>query len=408
LVATIFLVLGSKRAKPDIPLFRACLFALFVLLLAVGLFRQGQSGFVFSEGSAMVQVSVLVVVSLFAVLTLMQRLSKPNERLVAIAVGLAPVVFVATNIGLDMLGIEPPASGVSEAVPPAQLLSFLGLTIDRSAFPLSRSYNNFGVIAGASLAVSLVLTRDGERLTRSAGVLGAVLSVYALLRVDTRAALLFAVLAAAACTVTPATFRRSIAWVPLLIPVSAFIVLTITSLLGSTAFGGELTRTRGSDLASASGREFVWYPVLTFLQQENPWFGFGAFGHVVSGVSGGYAARFGGRPDALLISTHNFGLQTILDVGYVGLVVVVALLVLSLRNSALGSPTVESFPDAAICAALLFFVLAGFSEATPTLYAPEAFFAWVPMVIWGLRNRERIDARDPVPGGRSTVRREPA
>ena len=109
---------------------------------------------------------------------------------------------------------------------------------------------------------------------------------------------------------------------------------------------------------------------LVHVTPESLWAGYGAFGHVISGVSVAYAYRFPGQGIAALVSTHSFAFSTLLDTGWIGLLVVVALLTITLSGLASQVEKSQSVAATAVLAVLVYFTLAGFTESTPTIYGP--------------------------------------
>ena len=96
-------------------------------------------------------------------------------------------------------------------------------------------------------------------------------------------------------------------------------------------------------------------------------------------------------------TTHNFVLQTILDLRYIGLVVMIWLLVLALSNL-LRAITVANPSPAALCLAamLLYFTAIGVTEGAPSIYYEDSLFAWLLVVAVALRRDLPTRSNPPI------------
>jgi O-antigen ligase len=131
-----------------------------------------------------------------------------------------------------------------------------------------------------------------------------------------------------------------------------------------------LNRNSGNGtFATATGRSKIWSIVVQFLSHPHAedLIGYGAYGQVRSGVGYQYAYLFSYTEHPEFANVHSVALQTILDMGYIGLALFLIFLVVAI-NSARSSYQRSHTPEsAALLAALVALSLFGASEALPGL-----------------------------------------
>jgi O-antigen ligase len=158
---------------------------------------------------------------------------------------------------------------------------------------------------------------------------------------------------------------------------SPALVIGGLGLLANSNVVQLLSRQRG-DFSTATNRLHIWEPVWSYLQHPSldMLYGFGANGHITSGVSRTYGYLFAGTVDPTSYTTHNVVLQTALDVGYLGVVV---FLVLVVRSLALLQRSTEPVGTAAF-AILTILLLSGMTEAQPSYRFMDTFGAFLLLV----------------------------
>jgi hypothetical protein len=286
----------------------------------------------------------------------------------------APVVFVAANVVLHVLGVSPAGELSADSGQPATMLGLLGVPTDRVVFPMSGGLNGVGPTAAAALVIcaTFVLRRTQVKLA----ILGALVSLYVILAIDSRGALLFGALAFALVTIAPRARKRGLGWVAILLPVLPVVLVLALTGLAETDAGTKLDRGASEGLSTGTGRTVVWGQVASVLTKPRieHLVGYGQNGQVTSGASLGYAYLFRNEPDPLSRSAHSVVLQTVLDVGWIGLLclIVLAKTVLSRLGRRAGD---------ASCVALLTGTLAlfliGIVQSDPTPAHPDSFAFWV-------------------------------
>ena len=294
-----------------------------------------------------------------------------DERLTAVL--LAPAVYAVVNLLLSLAGMQNPVSAGATAGGQDQLLGFVGVGGGRQVFPLTTSINLYSIVASASVAGLVVMRlRSPERLPRAVAWLGIVVCLYELLAGDSRATL-----AVTVAVIALFLLRRRFAGasgVAAVIPFFPLIIVGALDLLANTGIADLLGRGGNfGSVASGTGRVYIWkgtWEVLRHFELQHL-IGWGAAGQIPSGASIHYAFVFAGQPLAYTVFTHDVVLQTILDEGYIGLAILVAVIwrtFLLLGRHVRREP---ASPAAALIAMLLVIVLSGATEVSPSYYSEE-------------------------------------
>jgi O-antigen ligase len=356
----------------------AILLGAFVVLLWVALVRGALQGVYGTVTSAAVEGLTFTTLAGFGLILFATARNDAETRQRLVACALAPGVYLLANVALRLVGVESAAiydpSRASVALnQPAQILGLLGIGGLRVQFPLANSINNFGVVAATGLAASVVLWFQVRDVSRMMLVPVGAACLAGLLLGDSRGSFVIAVVVTIAALVTYRIFR--FAWaIALLIPMSPLIVIAVLKLMAGAS--SLLSRNPG-DLASASGRVFIWQGAeraIEFLSLESL-IGFGAGGQITSGASINYAYMF---PPAIGASApaHNVALQMLFDLGYVGLGLFVLLTAMIMRRLYWASRDLGGSATA-LLVALIVPLLAGFTEVTPSFYAQETLVCFL-------------------------------
>lgn len=283
----------------------------------------------------------------------------------------APGTYVALNVGLHLGGFTAPATlTILNVGTPAQLLGLVGIHSTRVLFPFANGINNFGDIAGVALAASAVLAIRSKGQRRQFAALLLMTSMYALFATDARGALLFSI--GAIILVLLWGHRRRLSNVAVVIPFTTVIITFVLGVLANTDLVNILSR-NGDNLITATNRTVIWHAVLHVLSHPSltQLYGYGANGQISSGASLGYDFLFAGSSHPGQYTAHNFMLQTVLDIGYAGLLIFVLLLYLTGRRLHQMIVIWQLVPARALLGALVFLVFAGATDSTPTIYTPE-------------------------------------
>jgi O-antigen ligase len=225
-----------------------------------------------------------------------------------------------------------------------------------------------GEAAALSLVICAVLMARSQGKLRLAAMVGFPLSVTAILLTDSRGPLAYGLAAIALLVFVPRRARRVLAFIPLLLPVAPAIILFVLRQLGSVTEVFNRNAGNGS-FVTATGRSKIWSIVVQFLSHPHAedLIGYGAYGQVRSGVGYQYAYLFSYDEHPEFSNVHSIALQTILDMGYLGLALFLFFLVVAVNSARRSYQATRAPESAALLAALLALSLFGSSEALPGL-----------------------------------------
>jgi hypothetical protein len=357
--------------------------------LALGLLYAGSVGLEVIRGSKAgvygsainaYQLAVLFLgLVVFAYMAINRASSEVQRERRLIALALAPGVYVTLNVLLWAAGISSPAAdapgGGSVALgDPSSTLAAVGIHVGRVEFPMANSINLFGVAAaGGFAAIGVMLVRRSPHVPRRLALLLAAGCLAGLLLGDSRGSLLIAI-AVVLWFVFSARIRAA-SGVAVLVPVLPLLLLTVLGLVAGTAFDTSLSRSGSGDLATGTNRLYIWqgaWDVIKHPAVDAVW-GWGAGGQITSGASLNYAYLFTGVADPTTMPAHSLVLQTLLDGGYIGLLILLAVLASSITSLARITRARPRSGSGPLLASVVTIVLAGTTEVAPTYYAQEAF-----------------------------------
>lgn len=379
LIALLGVCALPRILKPTVPLAAyAPLVFLYFALVLVAFIRAESLNLVVIWGSFLVFASAVI-------LTANER-ELPRLRN---AIALSPAVFVAANVALLAVGV---GAGDSIGDGSAVVLELLGFDANRTLFPMAFGYADFGGAACLGLVGTLMMQRQARGIVqRSVLLVGSLVCVYGLMAVDVRGAFIAVLLSGAVVLLAGPGMRRSLALVALAIPVTAVLATAAVGAVAQTSDALSLNRA-GTDPSTLSGRTYIW-DVTTdrlgnadFDQIIGDTVGYGAFGPATEGVSQEYAAFLPSNTDAQTGSTHNFAYQTVFDIGYLGLLVVVALFACTISRLA-NQP--RSAGSDALLAMVLAMVGLGVVDISPSYAAPQVFAVWLMILLVAARGKPR-------------------
>ncbi len=350
---------------------------LYAADVSLALIRGAQDGAYVNMTSAAGKIVLYLTIILFGMVavTSARDTAERNERLLAIV--LAPVIYVVLNLVLASGGVQNPVPAGATAGTQDQLLSFVGVAGVRQQYPLSTSINLYSIVASSSVAGLLVLRlRVPEALPRFVVWPAVLICLYEVITGDSRATLAIALIVVLVFAV-----RRRFAgapWIAFVMPFFPLIVIGALELVSSSGIASLLSRSGNGQsnfdsFSTGTGRVYLWrgaWQVIEHFRLQDV-IGWGAAGQIPSGASTHYAFVFPTNPLNYTIFTHDVALQTILDEGYIGLLILVFLIwrtfVLLRRHLRLDPRS----PAAALVAMLLVIILSGATEVSPTYYSEE-------------------------------------
>jgi O-antigen ligase len=347
---------------------------LYAALIAIALFRGADARVYGTTTSALIQSATYLLFVAFGIIliTTARNTRERNERLVAIA--LAPAAYVVINAVMNLAGLQNSEPNGSTAGTPAEILRLFGISAGRERFPLATSINLFSIIVAAAL-VSIVILRFRTSSLTSRTIVGTTISacIYCLLLGDSRAALL---IAGIVILIFALKFRIPAIGVGGIVPLLPLAIIGLIALVDSTNVGSALSRGsgQGQEVATATGRLYIWKGSWEVLKHFNiqELYGWGAAGHVTSGAYLRYLPYFGYNSSDTSLFTHDIVLQTLFDMGIIGLVVLVVAVWSTWRALQSYIYTDSQSPAIALMAILLVIILSGGTEVSPTYYSQEA------------------------------------
>jgi hypothetical protein len=240
--------------------------------------------------------------------------------------------------------------------------------------------NGIAPTAVAALLISITLVRRRDQCKLA--IAGTVLSLYVILVIDSRGALLFAVLALMIVALVPWARGRGgiVGWFGLAMPVLPVILALALTNLANTDIGTSLNRQGAEDIGSGTGRTIVWEEVMSVVARPSfdNVIGYGRAGQSTSGASVGYAYLFRSESNPLTPSAHNAVLQAALDIGWIGVLCLAVLVAVVL--SRLARHADDDALYAALGHATLGLALIGIVQAALTPTHLDGFAFWVLVV----------------------------
>lgn len=345
----------------------------FICLLAAAMFRGAVGGVWRDSASVVVWSAVYASVAVFGALLMTTARTKQERDVRMRAVLLAPGVYVLANILLQSAPVTFPTTSLAAGTE----ATLLGGGFERVQFPISSGVNSMGAIAAVGLICATGLTwRHWRSWPLTVPLMLA--SIYAMAVSDSRFAIAVAVAGLAAL---PLLRRIQAArGLALLLPLSPLLMILLLGWLSENGVGASLSREGGS-FATGTGRTEIWMAVwdhgLSSFNLRDV-IGYGTSGQVPSGIYPYYAQVFDGSQE--IFGVHNVYLQTIVDLGYAGLVLLVAALVLAIGSLA----RFELGQIAAL--GLVAMMLCGITEALPVSF-PDTMVIFLLLATAGLVRR---------------------
>jgi hypothetical protein len=315
---------------------------------------------------------MLTIVTAFAFCALLAPADTVTRRRRLLCALFAPVSFAALNLGLYTVGFHFPTaqSEIEQKANngSAQLLGLIGIHTTRVTFPLTPGLNGAGEAAALALVICAVLLRRSRGSLRWISLLGVLVGLSSVLLTDSRGPLAYALGVLIIMIFLPRRFLRVVAVIPLALPLTPAIILFVVGHLGSVSESLNRNGGKGS-FSTATGRSTIWSFVTQFLSHPHAedLIGYGAYGQVRSGVAYQYAYLFSYKANPAFTSVHNIALQTILDMGYIGLALFLIFLVAAINSARISYQRLSAPESGALLAALIALSLFGASEALPGL-----------------------------------------
>jgi O-antigen ligase len=366
-------------------------------LTAITVVRGSQAGVYGSLSRAMSEGASYVLVVVFAALLITSARDELERRQRLAAVALAPAVYGLANALLYIGGIQSTTAGDPNFIglgtyQQAALLQHFGISIARVQFPLATGVTTAGVVAGAGLASCVILGRSRAIDWRLLAPLAAG-CVFCLLWSDARTAI--AVMALVTLFLLWNQRLAGARWISLLIP-----GLPIFVMAGIGVLNGPLSSVIGrsqNDVSTLDGRTHIWDTAWSVLLHPSltQVFGWGANGHISSGLSLHYAYLFGGTTDPWRNTTHDLIIQTIFDAGYLGVGLLVWVVFVAVGGLARYAKYDNTATIPALAAVLLICCINGVTEVSPSYISQDSLIA-VLVVMGAAASLPRVRQSRPI------------
>jgi O-antigen ligase len=359
------------------------LFGLYCCFLSFAYLRTAISG-VMPVSTVLGNWLIWITIALFS-LTLFGRITDEKtvyryRRGIFIAFG----IYVLLNVGLHFSGFRSPEILYTRPFGAALLTNF-GIATSRVIFPTASGINSFGTMMGALLVASLatVKIKATPRFDKLIALFGGSSSLIIMLLTDSRGALAFSAVTIFLIIFLPKKMFPTLKWIPFLtplIPIGLYIFLNLLPV----SITSYLSRSQ-NDISNMSNRITIWQTItsdLATLKPEHLW-GYGYRGQVVSEVSRQYASLFSAYLSDEVASAHNFLLQSILEVGYIGTIIFLILLSLLIKRlSILAYQSKFDHTPMFMLFILIYYILMGTTEAIFSTDFQEAFTIFL-LILFG-------------------------
>jgi len=292
--------------------------------------------------------------------------------------GVAAYIMVNFFLYLSNFGDTIPGS--------ALMLGLLGVQHERVQFPIAAGLNNYAILCGAGFVYSIAFLKQHDFIfSRLYFLIVAIVAMISILLVDSRGALFFAFITAFSIIAFSATVWKRVYLVVVVVPlIPVLMYYALSSILSTGSPVATDLFVRSTYLADpGSGREIVWFAALDHLIDFNfsHLFGYGLYGQATSGIANFYDELFPLSDSPALITLHNFSLQMIFDVGYVGLGITLLYIFLLMKGLSKKVESKQQFEYFWRLTILVYLLLMGSTEAVPSLYFADVFLIFVIAVI---------------------------
>jgi O-antigen ligase len=283
-------------------------------------------------------------------------------------------IYMSLNLIWYVIGIQ--SVNVDDIfIGEALLLKQFGFTTERVRFIFASGINSYGALIGIVLTVSMIGIFLGKS-RRPIFLLCLVLSIITLLLTDTRAGILFAIISFVFVSIV---FKKGLTHLGYLIPAGSIfgpiLLIAVLVWLSDSGIATYLSRSN-DDISTGNSRAIIWGLALSEFSEFKALehlFGYGEYGHYESGVSSLWASIFNRWDNADLIHPHNAIISVLLDYGYLGVLVYIALFFRMTRN------VIFMYRSSTIAASMLmgtltYLILIGITESIFGMYYQNAFY----------------------------------
>ncbi|NMB55526.1 MAG: O-antigen ligase family protein [Leptolinea sp.] len=293
------------------------------------------------------------------------------------------IVYVLVNVLANFLGLTNQEE-LYVTSRPAVMLQFFGISTNRVLFPLASGINTFGIVAGAAICISIILVVNStQRKDRVFGTIGLISGVYAILLTDCRGGLFFSAVTIFTAVIFPNRYLKTFRWLPLIAPFLPFLYIFIQENIPFWVIQGLLRTPFLGNVDILSGRGTIWKTIIDHYSnfQFIHLFGYGYHGEVISGLSQEYSYLFTNFINSDWITVHNYFLQTLLEIGYLGLILMVWFITtITTRLAKMVTANPRDNSAKILFYLMFYFILAGTTETVLSTYHLELFFIFLLII----------------------------
>jgi len=299
----------------------------YLILISIALFRTiGVSErFTFFMMSGRFLTIILIVVATYYIFYVYAANGQLDRAWLLITLGIG--IYVVVNIAGAVIGIENPFFETLFLVKTDTVLSFWDTSV---FFPFSANHGSFSIEAGllGSLAIAQLLQPRSRN--KFVYVLFLLLSTGAIVAANRRTPFVALTIVAAAGIAWKKVGSKLILPIFVILLILPIFLTYVDTLSWLEDFHVNLSllsrRGRLSELSTFNSRTMIWGHAFDELKRLKAihFVGFGAFGHVTSGLCYKYA-RMWSEPELILL--HNTYLQYLIDFGYIGLLIFLAMII---------------------------------------------------------------------------------
>ena len=391
------LYVGSVVNKNDF-----LLYGFFVLLLVVSMFRSNMptATIVGNTNDA----AVLVLLNLYGYVCFSYLFRRYEDISVARFVLLGPVIIFVLAVVFYVLNYDrlPSVEGSFRTKP--LFLTLLGFNVENKVLQFKSDSdrihpNTLGIIGGALLSAYLVSINTFKIHRVHWTVLATMASLGGMILIADSRVTVLNTLITVGLVYALIRYRKlqTLPYLAVVFPFFPFISLFLLEFIASTELAQLFSKNEaGTDIASGSERATIWLYCLQELSDFRPihLVGFGDYGHYGAGVSQQYAFVFGPDGSETMV-THNAFYQAFFDVGYLGVVVYLAVLY-KVTQSAIFLYYQEVATARLYLGFITYYILSGSFESTFSSYNKlyNLIFLLLCITVFAHKNQVLKQAKD--------------
>ncbi len=298
------------------------------------------------------------------------KISQQLFQIVLLAVVLDVLFYTVLYVGKHD---SAPTFGEGDNV----LLGAMGVHIEKKNLPYTGAHPNVvGIYAGALIVVCILalITTKGKGWFRKFLFFSLFVCGLFVVMADSRGTVINIFLATGAVLL----FRwlrilSQLRWIVILSPLLPFLMLLFLKTFADSSVLNSVSRNEG-ELESGNSRGMIWDYCVAELMEPKPqhFIGYGINGQYGAGVSPKYSRFFGEGGAANEVVTHNYFLQSLFDIGYIGTFIMLYVIVLGFNNLVFLHKRGSRFA-LPLLGFFTYYMLSGTSESSIGLYFPTYY-----------------------------------